>query len=148
MQTLDQWLEEYAASHQNPTNQAIHKICVPLITLTLVAMLWAVPVPEAFQNIKFFNWATVFMSLCLVFYAFLSLKMFLLMSIQTGAMFALFAFVGDFQYLFHVAFVVFAICWVFQLYGHRVEGAKPSFFKDLTFLLIGPLWVMKKLFNV
>jgi uncharacterized membrane protein YGL010W len=34
-----------------------------------------------------------------------------------------------------------------QFYGHRVEGKKPSFLKDLQFLLIGPAWVIKKVFG-
>ena len=33
------------------------------------------------------------------------------------------------------------IAWVGQFYGHKVEGKKPSFFKDLH-LLIGPVWCM------
>ena len=38
--------------------------------------------------------------------------------------------------------VVFVLAWIGQFVGHRVEGAKPSFFKDLQFLLIGPLWLL------
>jgi uncharacterized membrane protein YGL010W len=32
-----------------------------------------------------------------------------------------------------------------QFWGHKVEGAKPSFADDLVFLLIGPLFVQQKL---
>jgi uncharacterized membrane protein YGL010W len=38
---------------------------------------------------------------------------------------------------------VFVIAWIGQFYGHKIEGKKPSFLKDLQFLLIGPLWCMK-----
>ncbi|KCY98480.1 hypothetical protein J969_4600 [Acinetobacter baumannii 26016_3] len=41
---------------------------------------------------------------------------------------------------FYIALFVFA--WIGQFYGHKVEGKKPSFFKDLQFLLIGPVWCM------
>ena len=37
---------------------------------------------------------------------------------------------------------LFVLAWIGQFYGHKVEGKKPSFFKDLQFLLIGPLWCM------
>jgi uncharacterized membrane protein YGL010W len=37
---------------------------------------------------------------------------------------------------------VFILAWIGQFYGHKVEGKKPSFFKDLQFLLIGPVWCM------
>jgi uncharacterized membrane protein YGL010W len=38
--------------------------------------------------------------------------------------------------------IVFVTAWIGQFYGHKVEGKKPSFFKDLQFLLIGPAWLM------
>jgi uncharacterized membrane protein YGL010W len=43
--------------------------------------------------------------------------------------------------------VLFIIAWIGQFYGHKIEGKKPSFFKDLQFLLIGPAWVFKKMFS-
>jgi uncharacterized membrane protein YGL010W len=42
---------------------------------------------------------------------------------------------------------VFAIAWLGQFIGHKVEGAKPSFFKDLQFLLIGPLWLLSYVYQ-
>ncbi len=47
--------------------------------------------------------------------------------------------------LFYTSLIIFAIAWIGQFYGHKVEGKKPSFIKDLQFLLIGPLWVIQKL---
>jgi len=35
-----------------------------------------------------------------------------------------------------------ALAWIGQFVGHAVEGKRPSFFKDLQFLLIGPLWLL------
>ena len=44
---------------------------------------------------------------------------------------------------------VFIITWILQFVGHKIEGKKPSFLKDLQFLLVGPIWllsfVLKKL---
>lgn len=37
---------------------------------------------------------------------------------------------------------LFIAAWVRQFYGHKVERKKPSFFKDLQFLLIGPIWCL------
>jgi len=47
--------------------------------------------------------------------------------------------------LFYTSIVIFVSAWIGQFYGHKLEGKKPSFFKDLQFLLIGPAWVFKKL---
>jgi len=46
-----------------------------------------------------------------------------------------------------ISLVVFVISWAFQFWGHKIEGKKPSFFKDLEFFLVGPMWVLAKLYN-
>ena len=43
--------------------------------------------------------------------------------------------------------VLFVIAWVGQFIGHNHEGKKPSFLKDLQFLMIGPAWTMSHLFK-
>jgi hypothetical protein len=42
---------------------------------------------------------------------------------------------------------VFAIAWIGQFFGHHIEGKKPSFLKDIQFLLIGPVWLMHFIYN-
>jgi len=44
--------------------------------------------------------------------------------------------------LWLLCLLIFVIAWIGQFYGHKVEGKKPSFFKDIQFLLIGPMWLM------
>ena len=44
--------------------------------------------------------------------------------------------------LWATSIVIFVIAWIGQFIGHGVEGRRPSFFKDLQFLLIGPLWLL------
>jgi uncharacterized membrane protein YGL010W len=44
--------------------------------------------------------------------------------------------------LWVIALIIFAISWVIQFVGHEIEGKKPSFLKDIQFLLIGPAWLM------
>jgi uncharacterized membrane protein YGL010W len=42
---------------------------------------------------------------------------------------------------------LFVIAWIGQFVGHHIEGKKPSFFKDLQFLLIGPAWCLDALYK-
>ena len=56
-------------------------------------------------------------------------------------------YIGQFVPLWAFSIGVFVIAWIGQFYGHNIEGKKPSFFKDLQFLLIGPLWVVRPLFK-
>jgi len=37
---------------------------------------------------------------------------------------------------------LFVLAWIGQFIGHKIEGKKPSFFKDVVFLLIGPAWLL------
>jgi uncharacterized membrane protein YGL010W len=48
--------------------------------------------------------------------------------------------------LWQAALGVFVAAWLGQFYGHKLEGAKPSFFDDLKFLLIGPAWILDDIF--
>ena len=43
--------------------------------------------------------------------------------------------------------VLFVVAWIGQFIGHKIEGAKPSFFDDLKFLLIGPGWLLSFIFQ-
>ena len=49
--------------------------------------------------------------------------------------------------LWATALVLFVLAWLGQFWGHKVEGKKPSFFKDVQFLLIGPAWLMSFLYR-
>jgi uncharacterized membrane protein YGL010W len=43
--------------------------------------------------------------------------------------------------------IIFVLAWVGQFYGHKVEGKKPSFLKDIQFLMIGPAWLMSFIYK-
>ncbi len=142
--SIDTWLDEYAESHQNKTNKAIHWVCVPLIFLTIMALIWAIPVPSFMASIPFLNWATISTAVIILFYSRLSISLMLGMLMFTiiclGAIYGFEqAFPGK---LVPTAVIAFIILWVGQFYGHKIEGKKPSFLKDVQFLMIGPAWVM------
>jgi uncharacterized membrane protein YGL010W len=46
-----------------------------------------------------------------------------------------------------VSVAVFVLAWITQFVGHKIEGKKPSFFEDLQYLWVGPLFVLSKLFG-
>ena len=39
------------------------------------------------------------------------------------------------------AAALWLLAWAVQVWGHKVEGKKPSFVDDLVFLLVGPMFV-------
>jgi uncharacterized membrane protein YGL010W len=146
MKSFDQWMSDYAESHQHPTNKAIHKICVPLITFTVLGFLWLIPTPEAFNSVPYLNYSTIFAAGVMVWYLVLNIKMAIAMMVELAIMFAavvyLFEMLGNQNFLYAMI-GIFVVSWIFQFIGHKVEGKKPSFLQDLVFLLIGPLWVLR-----
>ena len=148
MRKIDELLLEYGQSHQNETNKAIHWICVPAIFFSIVGLIFSIPSGFLTELLPFMgnfaNWATIVMILVLFYYLSLSvsltLGMFLFSSFCLAlANFLALAFPGK---LWIISLGIFVLAWIFQFYGHKIEGKKPSFFKDLQFLMIGPAWLM------
>lgn len=124
-----EWFDEYSESHQNQTNKSIHWVCVPAILFSIIGLLFHL---SALLT-------ALLIVLSLIFYTRLDLVLGVAMSVMILVMawliYALPVGIG-----FYIA--VFVVAWIGQFYGHKVEGKKPSFFKDVQFLLIGPLWCM------
>lgn len=129
MKSITEWFDEYSESHQNPTNKQIHWLCVPAILFSIIGII------AHFSTLL----TALLLVLTLVFYARLDLvlavAMAALLVVMAWLIYTLPVGVG-----FYIA--IFVIAWVGQFYGHKVEGKKPSFIKDLQFLLIGPAWCM------
>lgn len=139
MRSVDSWLNEYGESHQNPTNKAIHWICVPLIVWTVTALIWEIPSP-----VSGLNWAVVMAVAAMVWYVALSPKLSIGIGLFLAGCLALNAWLESAVAapLWLIAVAVFIAAWIGQFIGHHIEGKKPSFFKDLQFLLVGPAWLM------
>ncbi len=148
MKTADQWFSEYGESHQNPTNKAIHWICVPTIFFSIVGLLAAIPhgfldamVPEAWQ--PYVNFGTLLILVGSIFYLFMSFRLFLgLIFFSALCIMGAAALEQSSLSLGWISFALFVVAWIGQFIGHNIEGKKPSFFKDLQFLLVGPAWLM------
>lgn len=148
MRTAEQWFSEYGESHRNPVNKAIHWIAVPVIYATVVGLFWSIPQPDFMAAIPWLNWAVVALVPTLLFYFVLSFPLgvgMALMSLVCLWVWWLVERAGG--SVWWTALVLFAVMWVFQFVGHHVEGKKPSFFKDVQFLLIGPAWVIGFLYR-
>jgi uncharacterized membrane protein YGL010W len=149
MRSVDSLLDEYEESHRHPTNLIVHKICVPTIMFSILGLLWAIPTPQAMSEVSpFLNWSTLFALGAFIYYIVLSFKYFIIVAPIVVAMLFGNYYLVQTGYLLEINIAIFVISWVFQLWGHKVEGKKPSFFKDLLFLLIGPLFVAKKLLGL
>ncbi|TRY32536.1 DUF962 domain-containing protein [Aliiglaciecola sp. M165] len=140
MRRVDALLNEYGESHQNKTNIYIHAIAVPAIYFVSLALIWSIPTP-AFLDHFDVTWAHVAAIPVLWYYFKLSGPIGAAMTLLTIASFGaikLLVFYGISVWQFSLG--LFVIMWILQFIGHHIEGKKPSFFKDLQFLLVGPAW--------
>jgi len=129
---LQDLLNRYGESHQNHTNQIIHKICVPLILWSLLGLLYEV-----------FSGLDVVAAVLIFFYylQFRNSKLLFGMAMMVFPILIVFRFNVPHQLWIFIG--IFIVAWIGQFIGHKIEGKKPSFFVDIFFLLIGPLWVLK-----
>lgn len=133
---IDLLLARYAESHRNHTNEIIHFVCIPLIVLSLLGILWAIhPVVAIAATLA-----------SLYYYTTLSRQFALGMGVMSAVMLGLLALMPDMTVL-PVSIAIFVVAWIGQFVGHKIEGKKPSFFEDLRFLLIGPLFVLSFLYR-
>lgn len=152
MRTLPEFLAEYRKSHLNPVNIAIHVVCVPVIFFCTLGLLWGMPVGRWLgldaAVATWVNGATLFAVPAMAFYARMSLRSLLAMTLWFAlSLWGILAMEAAALPLGWICAGVWLAAWVGQFYGHKVEGAKPSFADDLIFLLVGPLFVMEKLYR-
>ncbi len=145
---IDRYFASYSGDHRNQINQRIHVIAVPAILWSVVAMLWCIPVFGTWFTSGI--WAALAMFAAWMFYNRLSRRLGLGMLagfFVCGCLCRLLEAQIGLTGLFWTAVTVFVVAWIAQFLGHHVEGRRPSFLTDLTYLLIGPGWVLAKLYR-
>ncbi|MEA3393980.1 MAG: Mpo1-like protein [Pseudomonadota bacterium] len=132
---VDQLLAHYSESHRHATNELIHFIAIPLIMLSLVGLMYALHPLVAYA----------FIAASMVYYVRLSLVFFITMLAGSALVLALVHAMGEQRLVLCAG--IFVVAWIFQFIGHKLEGKKPSFFEDVQYLWVGPLFVLSKLFE-
>ena len=132
---VDALFERYGESHRHPTNEAIHWVCVPLITWSMLALLWSWSPAAAY----------VLIGVAVAFYLTLSFPIAMGMLAVAAVMVYPLTLLGTST--LRVAIAVFVAAWIGQFIGHRIEGRKPSFLEDVRFLLVGPAWLLGMLYR-
>ncbi len=148
MRKIELLLNEYGESHQNATNKMVHWICVPLIFFTIVGFLYAVKLPFNILPDIQLNLAHLALIPVLIYYFNLSKSLSVgLLLFVTICLWLCYSIEEEALTLWIICLVIFILAWVGQFWGHHVEGKKPSFLKDLQFLLIGPAWLMSFIYK-
>jgi uncharacterized membrane protein YGL010W len=135
---LQAHFSDYASFHRTPGNQACHFVGIPLIVLSLFALLARVPL---FELGGFTVTAAELVLLAATAY-YLTLDVALAL-IMLGTSIVLAA--AGRRVPLSAAVSLFVLGWVFQFVGHYVyEKKSPAFYRNLAHLLVGPLWILAK----
>lgn len=147
MNNVNEWNEEYAKYHKNKTNKIIHWICIPLIMFSLLGLL-------SLMTLFTYNSVAIsalwfFIIFAIGYYIKLSKSLALGMTIVSICFIYFIELINQnfINQKFEIFLGIFIISWIGQFIGHKIEGKKPAFVKDLQFLLIGPLWLLSYIYE-
>jgi uncharacterized membrane protein YGL010W len=148
MPTIHQWLAEYGESHKNETNKTIHWICVPTIFFSIVGLLYSIRLPFVIGNLTV-NVAMIAMAGMIIYYISLSKTLWIGMTaFGLACLFICYLVeLSGIAPLWLLSLSLFVLAWIGQFFGHKIEGKKPSFLKDIQFLMIGPAWLMSFIYQ-
>ena len=135
MSVLTRLLESYEKNHQNPINEAIHIIAIPLIMFSILGMTAA------------FDIFLEYILVGIVFFYYLKLSKIAALLMLVWLLIYLGLVVLLKPYIIEISVLLFAFGWILQFLGHFIEGKRPSFFEDLRYFLIGPLFVVQKVIS-
>lgn len=149
MTRTGEWLEHYGESHTHRINRVLHWICVPLIVMSLIGLLWSLPVPEEFSRASpALNWGTLFIMAAVVYYFIMSISLAFGILPVVISMVAIVAWVDTLSApLWLVSAAMFVISWSGQFIGHWFEGEQPPFLQDLQLSMIAPLWLLATIYR-
>lgn len=143
------WLERYERDHTHAVNRALHWMFIPVVVVSVVGLLWSVPVPAVLRDASpILNWGTFFLMAAVVYYFILSIA--LALGLLPFVMFVAVT-VGWLDNLptplWLVSTAAFAVAGAGLLVGHAFERRRVSLFSDLNFLMIGPLWILASIYQ-
>ncbi len=127
---------EYASYHADRRNRVCHAFGIPLIVLGIFGL------GHLMRLGPFIDLAAVAAVALLIYYAVLDRRG----AVITLIVFVILYFVAI-RLSWQVSLGAFILGWGFQFLGHKLEGAKPKFFENLIYLLIGPLYVFEEIFG-
>jgi uncharacterized membrane protein YGL010W len=133
---------DYAEAHRTRGNGACHAVGIPLIVASAVLALATVPLGSLLRAAE----------PVIVLVGALEISL----DVSLGLIFVGFAAACDLASrgivgaigrgpALAAAAALFAVGWIFQLVGHAVyEKNRPAFARNLRHLLVGPLWIARK----
>lgn len=137
-QRLSKHFREYEAYHGNQGNKLTHYLGIPMIAVSLLALLRGLSFTLSGIEI---NLAFVLCTGALLFYLRLDWRVALPFTAIVMAFYVMGGLMSKVQ-----LWIFFALGWILQFIGHLFfEKKSPAFFTNLRHIFIGPLWIFAQL---
>lgn len=143
--SLDEWADRYGALRARGAGSVCAWLGIPLIIISLMALLWSIPVPVALRRASpAINYATLFIMATFVYYCILSISLALggLMLLIAAALPNVWLSSADFPTA-PVAAAVFAVAFCWQLAETRLATGRMLVVRNLQYLMLGPIWLLR-----
>jgi len=145
----DEWLSQYGRHHNHNLNRLIHWLTIPFVVMSLVGLLWSIPVPETFSEATpVLNWGTIFLMAAIVYYFIMSIS--LAFGVIPFVVLVVFSVNWLEQFalpLWLISAAIFSLAWLGERVGHQIEGSQPPVIEDLQTVMIGPVWLLASLYK-
>ena len=151
--SIQDWFDKYAEHHQNHVNKLIHWFCVPAIFFSLIGILSGFSFSLGSDILPSYleqqmHAGTLLIMFGIVFFSRLSWPITFGMIVVSILILKAVTFMYSMNLdVFYICMGIFVVAWIGQSIGHKIEGAKPSFFDVLKFLLIGPAWLLSFIYK-
>lgn len=144
MRSADQWFDVYTATHEHPVNRLVHRVCAPLAALSIIGLLWSLPVPGAFTGISpALNWGSAFVMAAIVYYFIISITLGLgMIPVMLGVMVAIHWLDNQGPALWQPSLGLLLGCLLSMLAGHALEGQKFRLLNDLQLVMLAPIFLL------
>lgn len=145
---VDQWLAEYGKTHAE-SDSVPHWLYIPVVVLSFVGLLWSAPVPQVFaDSTPALNWGALFLMATIVYYLIVSI------SLSLGVLPFIVLTVALLTWLERLALplgsisgATFLAAWLGYGAARWLRGLPPSFTRELQLMMIGPMWLLARLYR-
>lgn len=141
---LSKYFQDYSSYHRTPGNKLTHYFGITFIGVSLLGLLGNLPIhlPSFTEYSPYIrlDGGTLLLGLGVLWYLWMDWKIAIPFAfVLTGVYFLGRALPTP------VNWTLFIVGWILQGVGHYVfEKKSPAFFKNLTHVLIGPLWIFAR----
>jgi len=148
MMPAEDWLEQYGRGRAGFASGWLIWICVPVTVIGLTGLIWSLPVPAAFDDSVVLNWGTLFLMAAVVYYFIVSIN--LAFGVLPFIVFDVLAVTwldGLEVPLWSISGVALTLAVSAQLVSEHLRGRPVQVFRDLQYLMLGPLWLLAAVYR-